>query len=143
VEWEHNSEGGDYDWRAWADDGSDDELCASFESLWSTLRTEGLASQIDRWDHLRLEIWADSGRVIVFPARSPFRERIDNVCFQLEVPRLLRLFEELDGDALYAQVSALEKRIVALARKAYRRADWRDAPPVRCWSYGDISLGKF
>lgn len=51
------------------------------------------------WDHVRVEIWADSGRLIAFPARRLERERIEKSGCQVVFDELRGQYEELaDSD---------------------------------------------
>lgn len=47
------------------------------------------------WDHLRVEMWLDSGRVILFPTVSPYRYRIEKAVCQIICPDLLNFYETL------------------------------------------------
>lgn len=51
------------------------------------------------WDHLRVELWPDSGRVIVFPALDSNANRIDVAGCQIVFASLLSEYETLaDSD---------------------------------------------
>jgi hypothetical protein len=45
-------------------------------------------------DHLRVEIWLDSGRIILFPSPSPFRYRVEKAMCEIICPDLLVSYEE-------------------------------------------------
>jgi hypothetical protein len=47
------------------------------------------------WDHLRVELWLDSGRIILFPALSTNCFRIEKAACQLICPDLLNFYETL------------------------------------------------
>ena len=47
------------------------------------------------WDHLRLEIWGDSGRILVFPASTSQSDRIEKSVCQVVFEKLLGEYEEL------------------------------------------------
>jgi hypothetical protein len=47
------------------------------------------------WDYLRIEVWLDSGRIILFPATNPFRRRIEKSACQISCPDLLGSFNEM------------------------------------------------
>ncbi|MBI2422017.1 MAG: hypothetical protein HYV27_04235 [Candidatus Hydrogenedentes bacterium] len=51
------------------------------------------------WDHLKIEFWADSGRIIVYPASSKSLTRIERAGCQVIFPSLLESYEKLaDSD---------------------------------------------
>ena len=49
-----------------------------------------------RWDYIRIEIWSDSGRVIIFPADSGRKERIDVALIDIHFADLLAKFDEYE-----------------------------------------------
>jgi len=46
-------------------------------------------------DYVRVEIWADSGRIIVFPATSKTPRRIEKALCQVAFERLLTFYQQL------------------------------------------------
>lgn len=67
------------------------------------------------WDYLRLEIWPDSGRVIVFPATQNGDRREKRGC-QIVVEAVLQTYDELadsdiDDEAFTQEVRLLYRRI--------------------------------
>jgi hypothetical protein len=52
------------------------------------------------WDYLRVEIWLDSGRIILFPTPSPFRYRVEKAMCQMVCPDLVRFYETLANASL-------------------------------------------
>ena len=50
------------------------------------------------WDFVKVELWADSGRIIVFPASSQGKFRIEKAVCQVFLPSLLEESELLDGE---------------------------------------------
>ncbi len=52
------------------------------------------------WNYIRIEIWADSGRFIAFPASTSCKDRIDKAGCQIVFSGLLLQYEQLaDSDA--------------------------------------------
>ncbi len=47
------------------------------------------------WDHLRVEFWPDSGRIIVFPASLATNNRVEQAGCQVVFEELLRRYAEL------------------------------------------------
>lgn len=66
------------------------------KEFWKTIPEEffALNESID-WDRFRLEIWADSGRIICFPENQQLRKRIDKSLCELDVPALAARNEEI------------------------------------------------
>lgn len=51
------------------------------------------------WDYLRVELWLDSGRIIVFPASTKSRYRIEKAACQIIIDEVLQRYEQLaDSD---------------------------------------------
>jgi hypothetical protein len=59
------------------------------------------------WDHIRVEIWEDSGRVIIFPASSASQRRIDAAGVQIVCTELAGRIDALSssdiGDDAYTE----------------------------------------
>jgi hypothetical protein len=47
------------------------------------------------WDVIRVELWLDSGRIIVFPALDPLTERVERSGCQLICDELVAFYERL------------------------------------------------
>lgn len=78
------------------------------------------------WDHLRVEVWLDSGRIILYPAMSPFRQRIEKSACQISCPDLLESFNEMadskkDDEFDVWHTQAVDK-VVSLVSKAAKEA---------------------
>jgi hypothetical protein len=74
------------------------------------------------WDHLRVELWIDSGRIIIFPARSALKARIELAVCQMFFPSLQRFYENLIGidladDQFESTLEAKEKEVIELVSK--------------------------
>jgi hypothetical protein len=73
--------------RAWAN---------AFRSLWQVFAAEVVPAHIGvDWDHVRVHLWNDSGRVIVFPASSTTKWRIDKALCDLVLTDVFNEFEYL------------------------------------------------
>ncbi len=64
----------------------------------------------EEWDHIRMEFWADSGRVVVYPALSNKQDRTEKAGCQVVFEDLLRTYEslansELTDDAFEVQIN--------------------------------------
>jgi hypothetical protein len=79
------------------------------------------------WDYLRVEFWADSGRIIVFPASTSMADRIEKAGCQLVFEDLLSRYEELaDSDIsddefterLLAEEKTWIERLLTAARRS-------------------------
>jgi hypothetical protein len=80
------------------------------------------------WDHLRVEIWLDSGRVILFPATALFRHRIEKSSCQMICPDLLNFYEtliesDLPDDQMEKEITAKEFNIIAILSAAAKALD--------------------
>ncbi len=54
---------------------------------------------LDVWDAIKVEIWADSGRVIVFPGILTKTDRDENFCIEVSIKSLIDFWERLaDSD---------------------------------------------
>ncbi len=78
------------------------------------------------WDHLRVELWADSGRIIVFPSSITSSGRIEKAGCQVVFSTLLERYEKLaDSDlddnafktALLEEEKSWIERFLVAARK--------------------------
>ena len=71
------------------------------------------------WDHLRVEIWLDSGRIILFPSPSPFRCRVEKAMCQIVCPDLLASYDEtadsnLSDDAFDSWAKQATEKVAGL-----------------------------
>lgn len=98
------------------------------------------------WDHLRVEIWGDSGRVIVFPASTSEENRIEKSVCQVVFEQLTSEYEELadsdvDDDEFATRWKAIAEiwadRVIAVARNTELKGmqfvimDADDEQPIR------------
>jgi len=79
------------------------------------------------WNYIRVEFWADSGRMIAFPASRTKNERIEKAGCQVAFEELLAQYEELadsdmEDEAFTAALIDVERtwieRFVAAARES-------------------------
>lgn len=97
------------------------------EELWKFFVSEILPrNEGVNWDFVRVEIWLDSGRIIVFPASSGAQSRIEISGCQVVFPSMLEDYERLADSSLgemeFTQsVCDLERMWVNLAIAAARR----------------------
>ena len=66
------------------------------------------------WDHVRVELWSDSGRFIVFPAQGKVNSRIEKAGCQIVFHDLLDQYEsiadsELSDDEFARELTSLER----------------------------------
>ncbi|MGN6553763.1 MAG: hypothetical protein ACTHLW_08585 [Verrucomicrobiota bacterium] len=97
-----------------------------------------------RWDHLRVEIWLDSGRIIVFPTPSPYHYRVEKAVCQMTCPDLLDSFNEMadskiDGEFDVWHTKTMQKvaNLVVEAARGMEVPKRLARPEVRiiCYSY--------
>lgn len=91
------------------------------------------------WDHIRVEIWEDSGRLIIFPASSASRGRIDAAGVQIVCTELARRIDALSssdiGDDAYTE--EVTKEVASLVAAVRGSLPHRLAYPVRIFdSFG-------
>jgi len=97
-----------------------------------------------KWDHLRAEICLDSGRVILFPAASPFRYRAEKAVCQIICPDLLASYEDMikagvSDDQFDAWANGATEKVVSLVSGAARQMNLPHRlgkPSVRILYYG-------
>lgn len=82
------------------------------------------------WDYLRVELWSDSGRIIVFPSSTNLRERIDDAACQIVFDKLLQLYEQLadsniDDDEFTRLIEVEEGKWVTRFLEAARKSELR------------------
>ncbi len=78
------------------------------------------------WDHLRVELWLDSGRIILYPAIAPFRQRIERSACQMACPDLVNFYDRLiesnlPDDKLEEQLTGKENELVELLSTSARK----------------------
>ena len=98
-----------------------------------------LPEHAGKWDHVKVEIWPDSGRVIAYPAHSAKprgvdRERIDIQCEELE-ERYYGIDSESDA-AFDAALEALVSEVEEMISSAMSVADFRSV----VWSSDDEEI---
>ncbi|QDU60464.1 hypothetical protein Pan216_13050 [Planctomycetes bacterium Pan216] len=74
------------------------------------------------WDYLRVELWPDSGRIIVFPSSLSNPNRIEDSGCQIVFDNLLEEYDRLaesglDDDVFDAKILELEQRWVNILSK--------------------------
>ncbi len=89
----------------------DDAMAEMFRLLKE--RTIPANSEV-RWDHLRIELWPDSGRVIAFPALSTVVDRVEKEGCQLVFDDLARGYDRLADSELADD--DFEEAIVSMER---------------------------
>ena len=110
--------------------------------MWRFFASTVVAANRDvRWDVVRVEIWADTGRVLVFLSNVAFDKRIEKAGLCLIIPalqvryeKLERLDEELFEAALTTEIKELADDILATARSARMVQGLPSSPiPVEVW----------
>lgn len=87
------------------------------KETWARFAAEVLpANATIGWDYVRIEIWADSGRIIFFPASSKTNRRIEKAVCQVYLAELLKEYERLadsgmPDDEFTEQLTAYEGRL--------------------------------
>jgi len=82
--------------------------------LWELVADEIIPQNEDvDWDYVRAESWADSGRIIVFPASSVVERRIERAGCQVIFSELLSAYNQLadadiDDDTFCEQLTKLQ-----------------------------------
>lgn len=52
-----------------------------------------------KWDSIKIEVWADSGRIIIFPGVAGRADRDEEYCLEIRVESLFNFFEQIsDSD---------------------------------------------
>lgn len=127
MEWKSDLAGSRVHFKAEADESSSERLAESFRSLFEKLRAEVLpAYEGSGWDHIRVEIWSDTGRIFAGPdasgAHLPERARCE-----LSLPNLRRFWEDLadsdtEDDEFSRRAYEEERRCGALLVKTWTEA---------------------
>lgn len=132
---------GDFTIEATALDDSAAAVASSCADIWKRLETEVLTRQQSPWDLVRLEVWPDSGRSILFPSRSPFTDRSDEALAQVQWPHLVSLWNACEGDDGLSddefdhRIDAAVAALLDSFEAAYRAHPWGRPPRVECYSY--------
>ncbi len=77
-----------------------------------------LSSQVTKdWDSIKVEIWTDSGRIIIFPSLLGKDERNEEICIEITDRSLLEAWESLadsdvDDDMFDNEVRVILTKIV-------------------------------
>ena len=116
MRWEIHPKGSAVGYAGYAENILFDQ--AAFELWQKYCEDVAPANATVTWDHLRVEMWLDSGRVILFPTMSPFRHRIEKAVCQIICPDLLNFYETL----IEADIPDNEFE-VALSKKEQEVAD--------------------
>lgn len=79
------------------------------------------------WDHLRVDIWSDSGQFIVFPASAATPHRIEKVACQIIFDELSKRFMEwgdnMNEDEFDRRIADEERRYFSNFVDAARKTD--------------------
>ena len=80
-----------------------------------------LSSQVTKdWDSIKVEIWSDSGRIIIFPSLLGKDERNEEICIEITDRSLLEAWESLansdvDDDMFDNEVRVILTKIVGVS----------------------------
>ncbi|MDR3621180.1 MAG: hypothetical protein P4L85_17645 [Paludisphaera borealis] len=93
------------------------------------------------WNFLRVELWSDSGRIIVYPASTSTPNRIEKAGCQVIFSDLLLEYDRLadsglDDDVFVAALEREEEKWVEGFLDAARRAG-PFGIRIQCWSSGE------
>jgi hypothetical protein len=120
-------------------------LTEAVRELWRKYLEEAASKNARmEWDHLRAEIWLDSGRVILFPAIFSFRYRTEKAVCQIICPDLLASYTDkassnMRDEQFESWAKAEEIRVVSLVSSAAREMNLAQSlgrPSVRVLYYG-------
>lgn len=125
MQWNIHSNGSTVGYSGYAEGTA---LVAAAVELWRKYVEDAAPKNAEiAWDHLRVEIWLDSGRVILFPSPSPFRNRVERAACQITFPEVLASYNEISGSAMsddeferWAKVT--EMKIANLVSEAAKQA---------------------
>lgn len=144
------------------EDGCDDVLFArvaahasadarsrAAESVWTTFIDQVLPAHATvEFDAVRVEIWPDTGRTILFPALEPLTDRVDVLSLDVtweDLEELVRVLDEtLDEDdpSHDDQVRAKVNEVVEVLRRTARDVHWPRATEVRYLEWGEELLAS-
>lgn len=120
-------------------------LAEAVEELWRKYVAVAASKNAEtNWDHLRVEIWLDSGRVILFPATFPFRIRTEKTVVQIICPDLLASYNETAKSSMpdaqfESWAKETEDKVVSLVAGATRQMNLPQClgrPTVKILYYG-------
>ena len=85
--------------------------------LWLKFLALFTGSSSGKWDAIKVEIWADSGRIIIFPGVAGKAYRDEEFCLEVHVASLFDFFEQLsdsdiDDDAFDNQVNGYVRALI-------------------------------
>ena len=92
MKWETDSKGSPINYIGHA---RTSPLTEVVQELWREYLDDAPINANVVWDHLRVEIWLDSGRVILFPTTSPFLHRVEKAMCQRVCSDLFAFYESL------------------------------------------------
>ena len=147
MQWLQRSSADPTVFEAEAVDASPEQRETSAAELWTVLESKILPLHTrEDWDVLRLEVWSDSARTIVFPAKLPFLELTENALLDLHWPALQELWDRRDqggardDDAFDAQVGDVVNAMVAALSATFARSSLRGIARVDCYLFGEELL---
>jgi len=150
VDWTTETTGDLLVFEAQAKDQNAAARLAVAADVWAMAEREILPRhQPDEWDVLRLEVWPDSGRTILFPARDPYEERTDKALAQVHWPSLQDTWDacesddSIDDDAFDAIVVGAVDLIIRALKNSFDESGLRTRLRVDCYTYGEEHLGSF
>src|SRR5690348_8301136 len=114
--------------------GNAETASEAAKEMWPKFITDVLPKNLGiAWDHIRVELWLDSGRIIFFPAATPFRRRIEKSACQIGCRDTLEFYEKLiaanlpDSD-FEQKLASKEKEIVEMISSTAREAGLHKLP---------------
>ncbi len=76
---------------------ADDLTFENAKAIWDKLFNSVLIRhQHELWDSIRVELWPDSGRVILFPSKIGMNRRIEIAALEVTVTALLEYWEKMN-----------------------------------------------
>ena len=113
------------------------------DKLITDLSDSVLPKHENKWDHIRIEIWADTGRIISFPHNTALDDRIDNGGVIISCSELEGLISALDdSDKEESEYDLAHTALLApIAELLYTKFD---NAKLNCdiWSYDDTRVSK-
>lgn len=97
------------------------------------------------WDHICVEIWSDSGRIVVYPSLSKEDRRANTSGCQVYFERLENIVHDIDSlldtsnlteDELDRKMDQLHQSWMQDILMTYRRSDIKDIA-LQIWTYDD------
>jgi hypothetical protein len=131
----------------------DDSPSAVFETCrqaWLVVRDELLPRHAELgWDALRVEVWTDTARTVVFPVRRSAAQRIDVAVVEVIWPRLYEVWETAEGDPnvsdeeFAARIEPIVQTILDALQAAFHETAWDAAFAVECYRFEKELLRVF